>query len=122
MNVVDQLPSPRVPLTLEVEYRRSYGRNADTGLLRNISLTGAFLEHGTVALKSSDKVAIVFKVGGRSRKVAATIVWSNDAGSGVMFHPANNRDVQIVDDLIYFVESKRENKKSVLDDIFKQAA
>lgn len=122
MNMMETNPAPRIPLKLEVEYRKSYGRSSETGLLRNISLTGAFLEHGNEELKGAEKVCVIFKVGGRSRKINATIVWSNGFGSGIKFLPTNNRDVQIVDDLMYFVESKRENRRSVLDDIFKKAA
>lgn len=120
MSTTENIPAPRIPLRLEVEYRKSYGRSSETGQLKNISLTGAFLEHDNEELKASDKVAVTFKVGGRSRKVTATIVWSNELGSGIRFMPTNNRDVQIVDDLMYFVESKRENRRSILDDIFKQ--
>ncbi len=116
----NESPAPRVPLKLEVEYRRSYGRNADHGHLKNISLSGAFLEHENGELKISDKLAVTFKVGGRVRKINALIIWSNESGSGVRFLPTNNRDVQIIDDLIYFVESKRESRRTVLDDIFKQ--
>ena len=116
----DQVPSPRIPLKLDIEYRKSYGRSNEGGQLKNISITGAFLEHGNESLKSTDKVAITFKVGGRVRKINALIVWSNSIGSGIKFLPTNNRDVQIVDDLMYFVESKRENRRNVLDDIFKQ--
>lgn len=122
MNSVDKVPAPRIPLKLDVEYRKSYGRSGETGQLKNISLSGAFLEHENEALKEGDKVAVTFKVGGRTRKITALIVWSNPAGSGVKFQPTNNRDVQIVDDLMYFVESKRENRRDVLDDIFKRAA
>lgn len=122
MNTTDKTPSPRIPLKLEVEYRKSYGRTSEMGQLKNISLTGAFLEHVNEELKQSDKVTITFKVGGRTRKINASIIWSNARGSGIRFLPTNNRDVQIVDDLMYFVESKRENRRSVLDDIFKQAA
>jgi hypothetical protein len=118
----NQVPSPRIPLKLDIEYRKSYGRQPEGGLLRNISLTGAFLEHQNESLKPNDKVAITFKVGGRIRKIGATIIWSNSVGSGIKFQPTNNRDVQIVDDLMYFVESKRDSRRSVLDDIFKQAA
>ena len=121
MDSMDKVPAPRIPLKLDVEYRKSYGRSGEIGHLKNISLSGAFLEHDNEALKENDKVAITFKVGGRTRKINALIVWSNSAGSGVKFLPTNNRDVQIVDDLMYFVESKRENRRGVLDDIFKRA-
>ncbi len=120
MSSTDQVPAPRIPLKLDIEYRKSYGRSTDIGYLKNISLTGAFLEHSNGGLRSNDRVAITFKVGGRTRQINAIVIWTNDAGAGVRFLPNNNRDVQIVDDLMYFVESKRENRRSVLDDIFKQ--
>ena len=121
MNISDETnPSPRIPLKLDIEYRKSYGRSIDTGQLKNISISGAFLEHTNESLKTGDKVAITLKVGGRVRKINASIIWTNPHGSGIKFLPTNNRDVQIVDDLMYFVESKRENRRNVLDDIFKQ--
>lgn len=122
MTPTENNPSPRIPLKLQIEYRKSYGRSGELGELKNISLTGAFLEHTNEELKASDKVCITFKVGGRTRKINASIIWSNEHGSGIKFLPTNNRDVQIVDDLMYFVESKRENRRDVLDDIFKKAA
>jgi hypothetical protein len=122
MNSPEMKPAPRIPLKLEVEYRRSYGRSSDVGQLKNISLTGAFLEHTNEELKDSDKVCITFKVGGRIRKINASIIWTTPKGSGIKFLPMNNRDVQIVDDLMYFVESKREGRRDVLDSIFKQSA
>jgi len=120
MSTQNQVPQPRIPLKLDVEFRRSYGRNGASGVLKNISLTGAFLEHELESLKSGDKVQVTFKVGGRTRKVNAEVIWSNSVGSGVKFLPTNGRDVQIVDDLMYFVESSRQNRRSLLDDIFKQ--
>lgn len=121
MSEIDKAPAPRIPLKLDVEYRKSYGRSTEIGALKNISISGAFLEHDNEALKNNDRVAITFKVGGRVRKINAVIIWSNQNGAGIKFLPNNNRDVQIVDDLMYFVESKRENRKTVLDDIFKKA-
>lgn len=121
MSDMVQTPAPRIPLKLDVDYRKSYGRSTEIGALKNISITGAFLEHDNETLKLDDRVTITFKVGGRVRKINAVIVWSNDSGAGIKFLPSNNRDVQIVDDLMYFVESKRENRRSVLDDIFKKA-
>jgi hypothetical protein len=93
MSSTDKSPSPRVPLKLEVEYRKSYGRNGETGELKNISLTGAFLEHSNEALGINDKVCVTFKVGGRIRKINAMIVWSTEDGAGIKFLPrrANRR-------------------------------
>lgn len=122
MKTQDQVPHPRIPLKLDVDFRRSYGRNAAVGILRNISLSGAFLEHEMNAFSSGDKVQVTFKVGGRNRKVAAQVIWSNELGSGIKFLPTNGRDVQIVDDLMYFVESGREDRRSLLGDIFKETA
>jgi hypothetical protein len=110
----------RMPLQLEIEYRKSYARKGEHGLLRNISLTGAFLEHTNEELRALDRICITFKVGGRIRKINAGIVWQNAVGCGIKFLPTNNRDVQIVDDLMYFVESSRESRRTVLEDIFKQ--
>lgn len=118
----DSAPAPRLPLKMDVEFRRSYARQSASGILRNISLTGAFLETTTEALTTLDKVVVTFVVGGRRRNINATIIWKNGAGCGIKFQPFNNRDVQIVDDLMYFVESTRENRRSVLDDIIKRVS
>lgn len=118
----DQVPAPRIPLKLNVEFRKSYSRSGALGSLRNISMTGAFLEHTELDVVNGDKVALTFKVGGRVRKIAAEVVWRNGRGCGVQFRPQNNRDVQIVDDLMYFVETKRQSRRDILDSIFKIAA
>lgn len=117
------VPARRLPLEMSIEYRRSYARRADVGKLKNISITGAFLETNLVPeLLPEDKVVLTFEVSGRKRKMNAKIVWKNGIGCGLSFQPFNNRDVQIVDDLMYFAESKRESTRSVLDDIFKKVS
>jgi len=103
---------------MNIEFRKSYARQAGKGILRNISLTGAFLETETMELFPSDKLVITFVLSERIRRMTATIVWKNSHGCGVQFHPFNKRDVQIVDDLMYFVQNSRAGRKSVLDDIF----
>lgn len=117
-----QVPAPRTPLVLEVSFRKSYSRGDTKGVLRNISISGAFLEFKDHSLRSGDKLQLTFEVSGRIRKITALIVWTNSAGCGIKFQPVNNRDVQIVDDLIYFVETNRTGKKSVLDKIFKKVS
>ncbi len=117
-----QVPAPRTPLALQVTFRKSYAREETNGILRNISISGAFLEIKGHALRKNDKVQLTFEVSGRIRKIQALIIWTNPAGCGIKFKPTNNRDVQIVDDLIYFVESSRTDKKSVLDKIFKKVS
>ena len=117
----DNVPAPRIPLQMTIEYRKSYGRQNVKGTLKNISLTGAFLETETIELAADDKIVVEFVVSERRRKMAATIVWKTNQGCGLMFQPFNKRDTQIVDDLMYFVQNKREFRRSILDDIFKKA-
>lgn len=116
------VPSPRLPLQLKIEFRKSYARQGGKGTLKNISLTGAFLETETAELFPSDKLIFTFVLSERVRRMAATVIWKNNRGCGVQFHPFNRRDVQIVDDLMYFVQSTRAGRRSVLDDIFKQVS
>lgn len=111
-------PAPRTPLKLEVAYKKNYAREEAVGVLKNISLTGAFLEAPSTAVRPEDKIQLFFLVSGRMRKVSARIIWKNQFGFGVQFLPMNKRDVQIVDDLIYFVESQRDGHRGVLDQIF----
>lgn len=113
-------PAQRIPLSLPIEFRKSYARDSVRGGLLNISMTGAFIEHGTDDLEVSDRINLHFKVSGRERVLQASIVWKNGNGSGVLFNPENNQDVQIIDDLMYFVKSCRESKREVLNSIFTQ--
>ena len=111
----DSKPAPRVPLYMDIEYRRNYGRQNEQGRLKNISLSGAFLEVPHSEFLPDDKLVITLNVSGRERKLNASIIWKNENGCGIRFNPFNNRDVQIVDDLMYFIESKRQTRRSVLN-------
>jgi hypothetical protein len=123
MNEQKTAPSPRLPLEMNIEFRRSYARQPGSGLLKNISLTGAFIETNFAQeLAPSDKILVTFIVSERKRKMTCTVIWKNSQGCGVVFHPFNKRDVQIVDDLMYFVESKRDCRRDVMDNIFKKVA
>ncbi len=116
-------PAPRMPLQLEINYRRSYARKSEHGKLKNISLSGAFLEFPEEhELSPKDKITLKFEVSGRKRQIQASVVWRGPSGCGVQFHHTNNRDQQIVDDLMYFVENSRSSQRSVLDTIFKKVA
>ena len=115
-------PSPRTPLHLDVSFRRNYARQDVSGILKNISLSGAFLEVASHDLRLDEKVNLTFVVGSRERKIAAQIVWKNSLGAGIKFLPLNNRDVQIVDDLIYYVESRRMGQRGILDGILKKVS
>ena len=115
-------PAPRTPLHLDVSFRRNYARQDIGGILKNISLSGAFLEVSQHDLRVDEKVNLTFVVGSRERKISAQIVWKNSLGAGIRFMPMNNRDVQIVDDLIYYVESKRMGHRGILDGILKKVS
>lgn len=115
-------PAKRLPLVLKVEFRKSYARHDSKGVLKNISLTGAFLETDHSDLVPEDKLIITFQVSERVRKMSGTVVWKNKRGCGIEFQPFNKRDTQIVDDLMYFIESRREGRREVLDNILKQVA
>ena len=115
-------PAPRTPLYLDVSFRRSYARQDTVGVLKNISLTGAFLEVAGHNLNVEEKLNLTFVVASRERKISAQIVWKNSMGAGIKFLPHNNQDTQIIDDLIYFVESKRIGHRGVLDGIFKKVS
>jgi hypothetical protein len=121
-----QLPAPRTPLHLNVSFRRSYARTDTEGTLKNISLSGAFLEIASHDLRVDEKINLTFVVAQRERKITAQIVWKNSLGAGIRFMPQNNRDVQIVDDLIYYVETKRMGHREILggilDGILKKAS
>ncbi|MFS4458985.1 PilZ domain-containing protein [Bdellovibrio sp. HCB2-146] len=115
-----KVPAPRTPLNLEVSFKRNYAREETKGTLKNISITGAFLEFSGGNVRANEKLNLIFVVAGRERKVAAHVIWANSAGVGVKFMPQNNRDVQIVDDLIYFVENDRSGRRSIMDTILKK--
>lgn len=115
-------PAPRTALHLEVSYKKNYARQLSKGTLKNISLTGAFLECRSESFRANEKLQLTFIVAGRERKIPATVIWSNSGGCGLKFHPGSNRDVQIVDDLIYFVEAGRSERRDVLNGIFKKAS
>ncbi len=115
-------PAPRIPLFIEIEFRKNYGRIAEMGVLKNISLSGAFLSHNHHDLEANDKICLTFNVGDRRRDLQAQVVWTNQFGAGIRFLPANKRDVQIVDDLMFYVKSKRESRRFILNTIFKEVA
>ena len=118
----NKVPAPRTPLYLEVGFKKNYARDEAKGILKNISLSGAFLEFRGESFRANEKLHLRFVVGGRERKIAASVIWCNSFGCGIKFMPTNNRDVQIVDDLIYFVENNREGRRDVLDKIFRKVA
>lgn len=118
---INESPAPRTPLHLDVSFKRSYARKESNGILKNISISGAFLEIAGHDLRKAEKINLAFVVAERERKIAAEVVWANSVGVGIKFLPQNARDVQIVDDLIYFVETKRMGHRDIFSDFLKKA-
>ena len=112
----------RIPLSLGIRYRKNYSRRIDKGTLKNISLSGAFIEDPNSQLKEQEKINLTFELGGRTRNIAATIVWTSPDGAGINFLHTNNQDEQLIDDLMFYVEEKTDNRKVILDEIFKKVA
>jgi hypothetical protein len=117
-----QTPARRIPLQLDVHYKKSYARQDSFGILSNISISGAFIQTDTTKIQAHEKITLFLEVSGRKRKIQAHVIWKNALGAGVSFDPFNNRDVQLIDDLMYFVESSRESRRSILDTIFNKAS
>lgn len=115
-------PAPRTPLSLEVSFKKAYARLESKGELRNISLSGAFLEIIDSEFRPNEKLHLKFTVGGRERMISASVIWKNSSGCGVKFNHHSNRDRQIIDDLIYYVENSRSTRRSVMDNILKKVA
>lgn len=122
MQDVYNVPAPRTPLHLEVAFKKNYARSENKGYIRNISLTGAFIETPEGEFKPRERLQVKLVVGDRERLVPALVVWSNSNGCGIKFVPNNNRDAQIVDDLIYFAENHRETRRDVFGNILKNVA
>lgn len=117
MDLSGQL-AKRIPLSLGIRYRKNYSRRIDKGTLKNISLSGAFIEDPEAQLKEDEKINLTFELAGRTRNIAAKIVWINQEGAGINFIHSNNQDEQLIDDLMFYVEEKKDNRREILDLIF----
>ena len=114
-------PSPRFNVDLAFEFKRNYARQTNKAEVCNISLTGALIKT-ELPLKQSEKVNVFLTVSGRTRKVSAKVVWVGDRGVGLEFQPFNSRDLQIVDDIIYYATEKNSSTKSLFDSILNKVA
>lgn len=113
--------SPRFNVDLNFEFKRNYARQISKAEVRNISLTGALIKT-ELPLRPSEKLNVYLTVSGRTRKVAARVVWVGDRGVGLQFQPFNSRDLQIVDDIIYYATEKSSSTKSLFDSILNKVA
>ena len=116
----EPIPASRYPLELDVLFRKQYQRDPSYGTLKNISMTGAFIEKSALNVQLSERIVLSLNLSGRERNLTAKVIWVSQRGIGIKFSEFNNQDLQIVDDLIYFLESKRETRKDVLKKIFKK--
>jgi hypothetical protein len=114
-------PSPRFNVDLAFEFKKNYGRQAVKAEVQNISLTGALIKT-EVPLRPQEKLNVYLSVSGRTRKVSATVVWVGQRGAGLQFQPFNNRDLQIVDDIIYYATEKNSSQKDLLDSILSRVS
>ena len=123
-----------IPLNLDVVYKKSYARHFKNGQLKRINNSEAYLfiekdkfvfnhrkySDDKKSLNLKDKISIVLKLGERKRTLQASVISTDSYGAKVKFHFYNNRDYQIVDDLIYFIEKSKEKRRQRLDFIFDQ--
>jgi hypothetical protein len=114
-------PAHRHSVELAFEFKKNYSRTSSKAEVCNISLTGALIKTDQ-PLKPSEKLNVYLSVSGRTRKVSARVVWVGDRGVGLQFQPFNNRDLQIVDDIIYYATEKNESTKNLFDSILNKVA
>jgi Tfp pilus assembly protein PilZ len=119
-NITDE-PAKRFNVELEFEFRRNYARKSDMALVKNLSVSGALVKTDR-PLKLSEKINVFLTVSGRKRRIPATVVWVGDRGVGLKFEHFNNRDLQIVDDILYYATEKSSSDKSLLDTILNKVA
>src|SRR5476651_708575 len=94
-------PAKRFNVDLSFEFRRNYARQSNLAEVKNISASGALIRTNQ-PLKLSEKIRVYLSVSGRTRRMVAKVVWISNLGVGLEFQPFNNRDAQIIDDIIYY--------------------
>jgi hypothetical protein len=117
-----KLPAPRTRLNVQVVFRRKYAREDESGQLKNISQTGAFLATRGGKLVKGSKVHILLDFLGHRREIVAEIVWSNSNGAGIRFLPHVGRDKLAVRDFIDYINEQKSYRNSTLSLIFKKVA
>lgn len=112
----------RVRLNLQVDMRKNYWRKSRKVSFLNISQTGAFIMIPKADLSVDEKLSFKLNVGNRTRSIEAKVVWHNEFGAGIHFVFKSQRDMQMIDDLMYFIEAGKEDQKAVLHNIIKKVA
>lgn len=111
----------RFNVEVDLDFKCSYARDYSKAQIKNISVSGALIKT-EVPLKPDEKINVYFRLSGRERKIPAKVVWVAERGVGIKFNHFNNRDIQIVDDLIYFATEKSSSVKDLLDNILSKVA
>jgi hypothetical protein len=121
MDSTQNSTAQRFSVELDLDFKCNYARDFNKATVKNISTSGALIQTD-VTLKPAEKINVYFKVSGRERKISARVVWVGENGAGVCFDHFNNRDLQIVDDLIYFATEKTSSTRDLLDSILNKVA
>lgn len=106
---------------IPVEYRCNYDRQTSLGTLENINLKGAFLRTSLPFDSTTEKILLTISLNKRKREIKANIVDRGKSGCAVEFLYVGKKGLQLIDDLIYFIEKITDKKKSLLHSIFEKA-
>lgn len=117
----DKSTAQRFSVDVDLDFKCNYARDFSKAQIKNISVSGALIKTD-VPLKPEEKINVFFRLSGRERKIPAQVVWVTEKGAGIKFNHFNNRDIQIVDDLIYFATEKSSSVKDLLDNILSKVA
>lgn len=98
--------APRIKVNYKIALKKLFSNNQDMVKIKNISMSGAFIEMSTEDFNTREMVGLNFVVSDRERVVQARIVWKSNEGIGVQFHPQNFQDQVIINDLIFFLQNK----------------
>ncbi|MBK9293645.1 MAG: PilZ domain-containing protein [Oligoflexia bacterium] len=120
-NTDTKKPAERHNIDFDLDFKCNYARDFNKAQIKNLSVTGALIKTD-VALKPDERINVFVRISGRERKIPAKVVWIGERGAGIKFNHFNNRDIQIVDDLIYFVTEKGLSTKDLLQNILNKAA
>jgi hypothetical protein len=112
----------RHQISLELEFKRSYGRQSEKANIKSISINGALVQVDQ-PLRIGERLKVTLSVSDRVRKVPARVVYvGGEKEVGIRFEPFNNRDLQIVDDIIYFATEKSSTNRSLLENILSKVS
>ena len=98
--------APRFKVDYSIALKKLFSNNQDMVKIKNISMSGAFIEMTTEEFNTRELVGLNFVVNDRERVVQARIVWKSKEGLGVQFIPQTFQDQVIINDLIFLLRHK----------------